>query len=158
MKKILALILCALMISTLFVGCKPAEGGPSGPKGVFEAGYGRIDITPDPANSYPLGGWGDGRPSRVIWDDFYITCTALKDENGETFLLYHCDFLKVDTTLSMSKNQITKATGIPAENIIISTTHSHSAPDMNQSGAIIDDYKKVPEGSGNFLLLHELLQ
>ena len=44
MKKILALVLCVLTIAALFVGCKPADNTP---KGVLQAGYGRVDITPD---------------------------------------------------------------------------------------------------------------
>ena len=142
MKRIFALLLCFVMTATIFAGCQKPEESQE-PKGVFEAGYGRVDITPDPAHSYPLGGWGDGRPSREIWDDIYVTCTAMKDENGDIYLLYHCDFLKVHPALNMAKNQISKATGVPMNNIIVSTTHSHSSPDLGQKGAIIEDYATI---------------
>lgn len=139
MKKLFALLLCVAAIATLFVGCKPTEE-PQQPNGVFEAGFGRVDITPDPQHSYDLAGYGAGRPSRAVLDSLYITCTALKDENGNTYLLYNCDFLKVYPTLNMSKPSISKATGVPVENIMISTTHTHSAPGLDYDTAVIQDY------------------
>lgn len=141
MKKIIALLLCLIVCVTLFAGCKPE--GKTGAKGVFMAGYSRADVTPDASISVQLAGHGYERPSYAVWDPLYATCTALKDEDGNTFLFYHCDFLKAYNTLNMSKNQITKATGIPAENIIIATTHNHSAPELEGDYAYTADYGKL---------------
>ena len=146
MKKILAILLCISTMSVLFVGCAPTDAGngTQTPKGVFEAGYAREDITPDPANSYNLAGYGYARPSGAVADNLYITCTAIKDENGQVFLLYHCDFLKIYTALNMAKTSISKETGVPVENIMISTTHNHSAPSLDdENDAVMEDYRKV---------------
>ena len=144
MKKILAILLCVAAVSALFVGCAPTDAdGTQLPKGVFEAGYGRVDITPDPQHSYDMAGYGAGRPSSAVLDSLYITCTALKDEDGNTYLLYNCDFLKVFTPLNLSKPSISKATGVPVENIMISTTHTHSAPGLEYDTPVIIDYVKI---------------
>ncbi len=139
MKKIFALLLSLVMIVTVFAGCESTgnstetTGAAPAPKGVFEAGYGRVDVTPDEKNSMNLAGHGYDRFSIAVWDPLYITCVALKDEDGNTFLLYHCDFLKAYVTLNMSKRQIAAAANVPVENIMIATTHNHSAPGLDDT-------------------------
>ena len=44
------------------------------------------------------------------------------------------------TYLLPSKMAISRATGVPGNNIMITSTHNHSGPDVNSSEAVIEDY------------------
>jgi len=146
MKKLLCLLLCVVMMAALFVGCAPSDNqGSEANKtgGALKAGYGREDVTPDAKDSLPLAGLA-ARDSMGVKDPLYITCVAIQDEEGNTFLLYHCDFLKAYSVLLMCKRQVAKATGVPADNIVIANTHNHSAPALdNTTNALMEDYQKL---------------
>lgn len=139
MKKLICLALCFVMAATIFAGCKADEGTVE--ETTLQVGYSREDVTPD--YSMPLAGYGDNRPSTGALDPIYITCVALKDGEGNTFLMYHCDFLGAPAALLFQERKISKETGVPVENIITCGTHNHSAPNMDAPSnqyPLVEDY------------------
>lgn len=97
----------------------------------FRVGFGRRDITPD--FSVPLAGYGNTRMrmSQGYVNRIYATCMALTDEKDQTILLYSLDLIVVKSSWSQPVRQaVSKLTGIPQENIMLSATHTHSAPDV----------------------------
>ena len=131
-KKWAALLLCTLMLVSVFSGCAPADGpgeSTASPKpAVLNVGFGRADITPtDPA---PLSGLS-GAETRIwtdILDHLYASCIAFTDQNDNTILMFSIDNLCVSEAMLYGASAIAKETGVPYGNIIIGTTHSHSAP------------------------------
>ena len=96
------------------------------------AGFGRADITPE--EYYSLAGFGnDGdRICDFIKDRIFATCVAISDEMDRTVLLITVDLLqaKEGTTVKLGREAIAAVTGIPGNRIMISATHTHSAPSM----------------------------
>ncbi len=91
--------------------------------GIFQVGFGREDITPKGKVVTNTG----KALTRVI-DNIYSTCIAVYD--GETTVLIITADVK-NTEPSMDeklKSMINVQTKVPKENIIISATHNHSAP------------------------------
>ena len=92
---------------------------------VFRAGAATSNITP------PLGGSIVGGflpiPSKHIHDELHARCLVLDD--GQTRLaLVVCDLLGFHRAVSdEARTQIENRLGIPAGNILISATHTHSA-------------------------------
>ena len=86
----------------------------------FKTGYARADITPD---ENKIGNYGYAQ----IADHIYTTCLAVFD--GESIAL----FISIDTGSLMEtacdaiRYQITNSTGVIADNIFISATHTHSS-------------------------------
>ena len=121
MKKIICLILVMLMILGL-CACAGAE------EKAFRAGYGREKVMPD--KPLTLGGSGTAdRESEGNLDFLYVTCIAVTDEKNQTVLLITQDFLNADDSFVVpAKEKIAEATGIPVERIMVSGTHTHSAP------------------------------
>lgn len=89
-------------------------------------GFGRVDITPD-FPVYISGGNVPNRISTEVKDRIYITCVAITDEKGNTALLISQDLVGADIAHS-TRQKISEATGVPFKNIMISATHTHSAP------------------------------
>ena len=92
-------------------------------KEIFRAGYSIKNITPQ----------GDiqlntGVLMTDVLDPLYATCIAVYD--GETtVLIYTVDVKNIGAAPStLLRNRISMEVGVPAENIMISTTHNHSAP------------------------------
>ena len=108
-------------------------------------GYGKACITPE--ESVPLAGMGNTskRMSTVILDDLYATCVAFTDEAGETVLLFTLDQLHANKKWTDPLRQaVEEATGVPASHVMISHTHTHSAPDMyNQEKESIARYGEM---------------
>ena len=108
-------------------------------------GFGRVDISP--LESVPLRGYGysSGRMSTHIQDPLYATCIALSDSSGETVLIYTVDLTNAFTELiEPARLAISQATGIPRESILVSCTHTHSAPDiMNENEPSIPRYMEA---------------
>ena len=133
MKKLTALLLVFLLVAGL-VGCgqeTPQEQtqGISGEG--FRVGYGRAYITPE--ENLPLGGFGSAstRIMNDVLDDTFVTTIAMTDANDYTLLLMLVDLQRIeDTLIEMLRMSVTNATGIPAEQIIISCSHTHSIPDL----------------------------
>ena len=163
MKRILALILTLVMLLPLCACAsqsleakteeakteekKTEEAEKTGPitypEG-YSVGYATIDISGQTPIAY-FGGIAKG-----INDPLLLTCTAISD--GETVALVMTADLKkmLDNVVNRSLQIIEKQFGIPAANVIISCTHSHSAPDAGSSAEgnvpwMQQYYKKLPQ-------------
>ena len=137
MKKIFSLILVCLLITLTACGNtqNPPETTSNQQAAVLQAGFGKESITPDA----PVGmrGYGDPdtRKSGVVLDPIYATCIAFHD-GSQTFLVYTVDVCGLgETETTYIRDYVTAFMDIPAENIFIGATHTHSAPQPFQDAA-----------------------
>lgn len=158
MKRIFALILALLMLMTVFVSCgdgtsdnnnsdgaenNDADGMPS-----LLAGYGRADWTPD--FEVTLLGDGTVRRTSKVYSKVYASCTAFRDEAGNTALIYTIDLHSIyGGIVSALRGEIKRATGVPIKNIILSATHSHYTPNPNQPSNLPEIYALLEEACIN---------
>ena len=94
----------------------------------LQAGYARVDITPD--FSVGLDGYHneETRRSQGVRDPIYLTCIAVA-EAGETILIFDADLLSINDWLAgLIQQAVCPATGIPADKVFCGATHTHSAP------------------------------
>ena len=123
MKRLLCLSLAALMVIGLFAcGAKEEAKTEEAPAwaGQFAAGFARVDITP--SNNVDMSGYSETGE------------IDLTDEGGNTMLLYVLDALKIDYQMAKGiREDVSAETGVPAENIVINCTHSHSTPNVRQA-------------------------
>ena len=97
---------------------------------MLQAGFAKIDITPD----YPigLGGYSNAnvRISEAIEDRIYSTCIAFTD-GEETVLLYSVDNCGFGYEMADKlRAPVTEATGISGDKIFVMATHTHNAPGL----------------------------
>ena len=137
MKKTLAVLLCLALLPVSLFGCGKADHN-------LKVGYGQVDITP--TESVPLRGYGNTskRLSLEVTDPLYATCVAFTDVRDNTVLLFHTDLVgEMAGTFAAARADISEATGIPFEQIMISGTHMHSGPDLtNKEIPTIPRYKE----------------
>ncbi len=109
----------------------------------FAVGYAAGDITGSTPIEY-FGGTAKG-----VHDPLLLTCIAVSD-GEEVALIMTADLKKMlDNVSNKSLEIIEKKFGIPAENVILSCTHTHSAPDAGATSAgnsqwMQQYYKKLP--------------
>ena len=133
MKRLLSLILCAVMVLGLCAcgASTAAEGGAAettaAASGGFRVGYSKADITPE--GPVAMGGYGkaDQRISKGVLSYLYVTCIAITDADDNTILIYGMDLCGISTPLKY-REDISEATGVPVENMMMSASHTHSAP------------------------------
>ena len=110
----------------------------------FRVGYSSVCINPKQETGYPMSGYGTAadRKSTEITDDLYASATAITDENGNTMLLITNDMQRIQESITdVMRQNISKATGVPVERIFLTSSHSHSVPDLNSSGnELIKEY------------------
>ena len=106
----------------------------------FSAGFGREIVNPEPGTG--MAGWGNAgtRLSDAIVDDLMVTCTALCD--GESIaLIYSSDTLYVSSEcVKKVAGYVMENYGIPAENLLITVTHSHSAPTIGSNARWLKNF------------------
>jgi len=127
-------IICILLTAVLILGlCACGESGKSASKKGFQVGFNRQSITPT-TNGVPIaGGDSSARPSEGFLDEVATTCIAFS-KDGETYLIYTCDFMILNASVTDPvKATIEAATGVPASNILFNCTHTHSGVDINSS-------------------------
>ncbi len=109
---LLGLVLC-------FAVCSRADE-PS-----FRAGAATSNITPDIGGNI-IGGFAPF-PSKHVHDDLYARCLVLDDGTTKLAIVV-CDLLGIHRSLSvLARETIETETGIPAANVLVSGTHTHSA-------------------------------
>ena len=115
---------------------------------MIRAGFSRIDISP--TEPVPLAGFGNTsrRMSEKVINPLYSTCLALTDEMNNTVLLFHNDLIgSPEHIADPIRKAVSEATGVPITNIIVGSTHTHSAPDVwNTSVPSIPRYNAALPG------------
>ena len=142
MKRIFALVLCAVLVLSL---CACGNSGteetqPPAPKGL-QIGYSKQNVTPD--YDIGLGGFSnqDTRISEGLVSYIYLTCIAATD-GDETILMFTLDNCHFTQNLAdQIRSRITGECGIPGEKIFCGATHTHSAPAGSGSAPAIKRYK-----------------
>lgn len=135
MKRFLCLLL-ALILTLGLCACGGTGGEneskePSGETTVpeepvgLQVGFGRENITPD--YEVNMAGSASNRISAGYIDYLYLTCVAIR-ENGETYLVNTVDVVECNPVwVTPTKAVMSEETGVPVENILICSTHTHSS-------------------------------
>ena len=133
-------IICVLLTLVMLLGLCACggEGGGTKAKGL-QVGFGRESIVPDTQSVQIAGGDASARLSEGYLDEVAATCIAIT-EGEETILLYTIDFIVVDAKVYSAQAMIAEATGIPPENIILNTTHTHSGVSIRSKWDGVDQY------------------
>jgi len=132
MKRLFSLLLvCAMVLALAACGSgAPAQTDTETiPAGTLRVGYGKANITPE--KPVPMGGYGrsDKRISNGILNYLFATCIAVTDSDDNTILLFGLDITAPGEAYINYGEVVSKATGVPLENIVMSASHTHSAPD-----------------------------
>jgi hypothetical protein len=109
----------------------------------LQVGVGKRIVTPDPL--LPVsGGIGPSHPANRKLGDLWVRAMVLGKEDTRVAVV-GCDFLGFPKILGDRVREQVRA--IPAENIIIGATHTHSAPDMygfpDEAGSFSTDLEYV---------------
>ena len=111
----------------------------------LKAGFARVNVNP------PMGisiiGYFKPRYAEAILDDLEVNALALECGEVKT-LLISIDHCGIEQVLNKKLRQVaSEATGVPMENIILSATHSHTAPglEINSEDEIIKAYTDFVE-------------
>jgi len=98
----------------------------SAPAANLEAGIAATDITPPVP--YRMSGYFRERLSTGVHDPLYAKAIALK-QGDQAAVLVFCDLIGIAPEVSRNARQrAAEKTGIPATNILIAATHSHTGP------------------------------
>ena len=108
-----------------FMGCRtPAERSPVA--NALEAGAAELDITPP--IGYRMAGYFDERISTGVHDPLHTKAIVLQQGRRRIALVFS-DLEGVSrATTARARRLASEQTGIPAENIVICATHTHTGP------------------------------
>lgn len=109
----------------------------------LKVGLGEVNITPPIGESIP--GYFEDRKSTGIHDELYAK-TVLLNKGKIKVVVIFCDLIGIEQkTILKVKELIEKEVGIPKENIIIHSTHTHTgAPTVSAFGVNEnEDYLKI---------------
>lgn len=103
----------------------------------FKAGATTSNITPD-LGALIVGNWGQPRATQ-IHDELHARCLVLDD--GQTQLGFVvCDNVGIPRQVfDMARRMAEQETGIPAWNLMMSATHTHSGPSARGKGSLQTD-------------------
>ncbi|MGE5194369.1 MAG: neutral/alkaline non-lysosomal ceramidase N-terminal domain-containing protein, partial [Deltaproteobacteria bacterium] len=95
--------------------------------GSLRVGVAEVDITPPVG--FPMAGYYHERLADGVIDPLKARAVVFRDPHAEVALVV-CDLIGIATDLSqVVRKRASEKTGIPASNIVLSATHSHTAPD-----------------------------
>lgn len=122
MKKFLSIFLTLVLVLGM---CACGSSDKASAKGL-QVGFSRQSITPTQTGVQIAGGDASSRLSTGFLDEVSTTCIAIS-KDGETYLVYTCDFMVLYASIiDPVKTVINAATGVPTTNILFNCTHTHS--------------------------------
>lgn len=99
---------------------------PSPPRGVLEAGVAVVDITAP--LGYRMSGYFNERLNTGTHDPLEAKAVVFRQGNQQVAFVF-CDLIGIPASVSgPARDQAAQKTGIPASNILIHGTHSHTGP------------------------------
>ena len=160
MKKLLAIVLVAIMTLSLLACSKQdpqaqqqqaADGefvweGKTPEVEGFQVGFARRNITPTAA--VPISGItanSTDRMSTSVHDTLYASAVCMTDSNGNTYIFMTWDLQGIYTsTWNVVRDNVALQTGVPRENIYMTTTHTHSGPAVGSTAvAYMEEYRAM---------------
>jgi neutral ceramidase len=144
----------AIAVALVLAGCgkpplvtipAPAADAPAAPTGKLRAGASRVDITP------PVGlgllGWGPEGKRATGWRQrLYARTLVLEDSAGRRLALVAVDLAHVSRLLVHRVAERTATLGLGVDRLLISATHTHSAPGHFHGYAGYDDFGSAVGG------------
>ena len=106
----------------------------------LKAGFGRININPPMGIS--LRGYIKERFASGVLDDIEANALALKFNETITLLISVDNCGIEQELLSYYRKNVSDATEVPMENIVISSTHTHQGPEatINSQNELVREY------------------
>lgn len=118
--------LWSIFIVALLVSISGVMGTASAGE-LLRVGVAETDITPPVG--FPMAGYYHERLAEGMIDPLKAKAMVFRDTHTESALVV-CDLIGIATDLTREiRKRASEKTGIPAANIVISATHSHTAPD-----------------------------
>ena len=115
-----ALFLCCIIAACML--SLPALGF-----GAVKVGFGETIITPPVGMA--MAGYARPNPSDGVHDDLHARSIVIEDGGGSAVVLMTLAIINIDrSSFDQIRQGISKETGIPESNIVISCTHTHSGP------------------------------
>ena len=114
----------------------------------FSTGFAREDISP---YGYSVR-MNSTSIAEKVKDPIFATCVAVSD--GKQIALFFSLDIRNTTKGEQMQNIVSKATGIPKENMFFTATHNHSGPDPTASTSDVtrwyaDFYKSLTKAAKN---------
>jgi hypothetical protein len=120
MKRVGVLLTCLLALAGRAIAQEP-----------LKVGIAETDITPP--IGFPMAGYFHERLAEGQVDPLKAKCVVFRSGQQQAALVV-CDLIAASADFAIEvKRRASGITGIPAENIIVSATHSHTAPDYTKS-------------------------
>jgi hypothetical protein len=94
------------------------------PEGELRAGFGAVDITPPPGASIP-GGW-KAVPGRGVLDPLLAVACVVTDGKTPLALVGVDGIFIGKAEVRRARERIAKSTGIPAANVLVAASHTHT--------------------------------
>src|SRR5579862_5932987 len=117
----LTVVLIGFVYPPVLANCQDAISN-----GNFSAGVGRVDITPD--LPIMLAGSPSPKPATSINSRLYVKALVIS-AGGRKLAIITLDTLKYPVEyVDQARSKIEQTTGIPASNVIITASHTHSGP------------------------------
>ncbi len=94
---------------------------------VFRAGAATIDISPPKLPAIIAGGFLEGRGTKMV-DPLHARCIVLDDGKTKLGFAIVDTCMMTQTLIDEAKNLASASCGIPMDHLMVSATHTHSAP------------------------------
>ncbi|MFC1607570.1 neutral/alkaline non-lysosomal ceramidase N-terminal domain-containing protein [Candidatus Latescibacterota bacterium] len=125
----LAVSVSLFAVLFLVTGCAT---GPKLDKPLINIGLGETVITPE--ENLKMRGFARSQVATGTHDELHARTLIVEDGNGKSIALMTLAIIGISVdTAEQIRSGITSQTGIPAENIAISCTHTHAGPSMRGS-------------------------
>lgn len=134
MKKIMCLLLA---VATLLTLCACGAG-----KGELQVGFARVDVTPEDPVPVSAGDSITAVASGCA-DEITVSCVAISAGKA-IYLVYSMDYMTAcENYTKAAQEQITQATGVPAERILMNATYTHFGPAIDSGDETMDPYRET---------------
>ena len=104
----------------------PLATAPAAEKKPFRAGVATSNITPWLGDGL-VGNFGTPPPAKYVHDELHARCFVLDDGTTRIALVVSDNIYISREVLDEAKRRVTEATGLPADRMLMSCTHTHSS-------------------------------
>ena len=112
---------------------------------------GAVSVKITPKEGIPMAGYYRERIIKKIHDDLYVKAMVIEND-GKKVAIVSCDLIRISSGIvARVRNIVEKTTGIKADHIMISATHSHTGPVIPKESDRFSITGKMTEIHGKYI-------